>query len=140
MNRPSTRLIYRSAAIAALIVLLLALVGCNTPINPGADPVVVNSQRSQRAAFEAVNTFLEIEHKHRDLVREQWPQVHQYAEMLRKEFPKQDKEVSAAIAAYKESRTTENAERISTALETIQTSARVASKFDAEIRAATGGP
>jgi hypothetical protein len=80
------------------LILSLAFVGCKTTIAPDADPVVVRSQQALEISFAAVDKFLAWEHKNRTVVS---PQVHETAELLRKDFPPVFRSALDLLSKYK---------------------------------------
>lgn len=98
-----------------LILPLLMFCGC-AAIAPDADPVVVNAERSTKIAFEAMDSFLSVEHQYRDWFRVNAPDVHVAAERLRANFPPALASARALTKAYKNNRTPSGKLSLETAL------------------------
>lgn len=102
-----------ASSLAAWIFLFLT--GCAS-IDRGHDPVVVNAERTQKIAFEAVDMFLALEHSNRALYKLKVPAIHNMAESLRKRAPVAFMATKDAIKTYKFSRNQENKARLEAAL------------------------
>jgi len=72
----------------AILILLLPLIftGC-AGLKPGADPIIVRAQQTERAAFETFDAFLRIERKNAARIRTAAPEVSKFAEWLRAPLP-----------------------------------------------------
>lgn len=102
-----------ASSLAAWIFLFLT--GCAT-VDKGHDPVVVNAERTQKIAFEAVDMFLALEHENRALYRTKTPALHNLAESFRKRAPQAFRAVNEATKTYKANRGPENKQKLQAAL------------------------
>lgn len=102
---------------------LVGSIGC-APIQPGHDPIVVNAERTLAASFDVIDTFLSVEHERRETVRAELPDVHAFAEQLRREAPAALTAAKSAIDAYKASRDRANADAMNNTLAAVETLAR----------------
>jgi hypothetical protein len=91
-----------------LTLCLVTQAGCPSlqpgPIDPGADPVVVNAERIARVGLATVNAFVAWEDANHDFVREHLPAVRKLADQLRDDFPKAYAQLRTATEAYKATR------------------------------------
>lgn len=100
--KPLRRLLAIAAAFA-LVALPLGTVtivgtGCATTVAPGADPIVVNAERSIKIAFDTVDAFIRWERANEASVP---VSVHAAAETLRREFPDKFRLARSVLRAYK---------------------------------------
>jgi hypothetical protein len=98
------------AEFVALIVMSVTLAlnsGCAnlglTPaaLLPGADPLVVNTERAQQISLASYNAAIHFDADNLVLMKSQLPQVHQAIQTLRNEFPQAFRDSRTALAAYK---------------------------------------
>lgn len=101
--------------IPLLIALVFGSFSC-ARVKEGNDAVVVNAERSQAIAFEAVNSFLKLEDANRAFYAVKAPGVHATAESLRKRAPAAFRSLRGAIATYKKNRSPEGKVTLETAL------------------------
>lgn len=66
----------------AILFTLALITGCAT-LQPGADPLVVRSQQTEKVAFDTFDTFLKLEHRYADKVKKTVPEVSKFADWLR---------------------------------------------------------
>jgi hypothetical protein len=97
------------------VILALFLIGC-AAIQKGNDPVVVNAERSTSVTAEAINSFLQLERQNEALVIQKTPQIHTYANYVRRNAHNWLATATAAISAYKHNRTPENKLSVDTAI------------------------
>lgn len=85
MNLKSQISNWKFAAVSLLLA-CLALTGCNTAPRyaPGADPIIVEAERLAEGALDVFDTFLAWERRNEAVIRERFPDVHQFAETLRR--------------------------------------------------------
>ncbi|NBW18997.1 MAG: hypothetical protein EBR82_64580 [Caulobacteraceae bacterium] len=88
-----------------LLIALIANLGCQSTIAPGADPVIVTTQQVLEVSLGTVDKFLKFEYANRSKVS---PGVSEAAEQLRKEFPPAFRLARGLLTTYKQSRTPEN--------------------------------
>lgn len=101
--------------VVMLFLLPLLFTGC-AGVEPGSDPVVVNAERGLAVSVEVVQSFMNIDHAHRDWFKANAPDVHAAAETLRRKFPSAHDSALALIKAYKRNRTPENKASMLTAM------------------------
>ncbi len=77
----------------ALITAPVAFVGCGTTgnllttsVTPQAS-VVVNAEKTLRVSKDTFDLFLKLEYQNQALVKTKYPQIHQFAEYIRKNAP-----------------------------------------------------
>lgn len=80
-------------------------------VAPGADPLVVHSERALKSAFEVVDSFLKWEHANRAVAGKEAARV---AEQLRKDYKEADDAAWSALRAYKTNRTAANKASLNT--------------------------
>lgn len=105
------------------VIALALLAACATPSNvaPGHDPLVVNAEQAQQAAFEAVDSFLSFEHSQRDLLWALDPGIKRAADRLRETFPAANDSLLRAIDAYKANRAPDLRANLNTWLAVVET-------------------
>lgn len=81
--------------------------GCSV-IDPGADKVVVNAQRTLASSFDGVDTFLKLEHDAVKAGLKVPAEVTSAANTLRVKFPPADKAANEALKLYKSTKSPEN--------------------------------
>ena len=101
-----------------LIVALLA--GC-AQLQIGADPIVVNAERTEKLAFDTVDSFLQFEKTNQTAIKQSAPDVHKYAETLRRNFPMWMFTARSLTNAYKANRTDQNKASLLTAVAVLTT-------------------
>ena len=102
-----------------ILVLLLAFAapvftGCKGgayTVAPGADPLVVHSERAIESAFVIVDEFLKWEYANQKTAGKE---VHRVAEQLRKDYKEADLAARSAVKAYKTNRTSANQANLNT--------------------------
>jgi hypothetical protein len=82
------------------IVLLLALAACASPTLTG-DPVVINAEKTLRIAKDTLDLFVKLEYDNREMVIAKFPEIHAFAEKVRREAPTILKTANDAKNAYK---------------------------------------
>lgn len=90
----------KQGLVVSLAVLFVALVAGCASIVPGADPVLVNAERSTAVSFHTVDQFLQFDDENRALLAVKLPAVHDAAESLRKDAPAQFQTVRQLTVAY----------------------------------------
>lgn len=121
----------RFSVIAAVLMagaLSMSCLGC-APVDAGADPLVVNAERSIQMSFETVDAFLQFDHANRDVLKQTAPDVHAFAEKTRVAAPAIFNEAWAALAAYKATQTPTTGDKLDDALTTVESLARHARLF-----------
>lgn len=101
------------------IILLLAFstpvfTGCKGgayTVAPGADPLVVHSERAIESAFIVVDEFLKWEFANQKTAGKE---VHRVAEQLRKDYKEADTAARNAVKAYKTNRNSANQANLTT--------------------------
>lgn len=119
----------------------LLFTGCAN-VDPGADPVVVNAERSIAVSKDIVHAFVTVDHENRAWFKANAPDVHDAAETLRKKFPPAHNSAMALIRAYKRNRTPENKANMLTALSVLNQLSIEAAAWMAksQIKKVTYGP
>jgi hypothetical protein len=112
--------------------ILLLATGCAST-EPGQDPLVVHAERTTAIALDVMDAFLRIEHEHRALLDQAVPEIHRFAERLRRDGPQYLATARAATRAYKHSRSPENQFTLQTALAVLQTALTEAQRYIALI-------
>lgn len=110
----------------AILILLLPLIftGC-AGLKPGADPIIVRAQQTERAAFETFDAFLRIEHKNAARIRTAAPEVSKFAEWLREPLPDGPRGISLVKSlgnvrrAYANAKTPDNRAKLASALDAL---------------------
>ena len=120
-------------------VLLLCLAVACASVAPGADPLVVNAERSINIAFETVDTFLFVEKTHQADLAKVSPGIHAVAERIRGEGPEAFRKARRLIDVYKGARTDENKANFMTAIAFVQALANEVSPYLAKYEAAKAG-
>jgi hypothetical protein len=110
------------------ILVAVLLHGCAAP-DPNADPVVVRAEQTLSIAFDSMDTFLKIEKRNAELVKQKVPEVHAFAESLRARVVFDGREMARGISfiesannaclTYKRARAPDNRANLLTALKTL---------------------
>lgn len=108
--------------------LSMSTFGC-APVDAGADPLVVNAERSIQMSFETVDAFLKFDHANRDTLKVTAPDVHAFAEKTRIVAPALFNEAWAALSAYKAVQTPASGDTLDDALSKVESIARTARLF-----------
>lgn len=115
-------------AIWLLLLPLLVAVGCVT-LQPGADPVVVNAERTIEVARVTLDSFVRFEFNH----RAKCPlAVQDAAERIRREAPAWFERALRLKAAYKQNRGPDQKADLLTAVAVIQTAAAESATYLAQ--------
>jgi len=116
----------------APLTLLLVLAAC-AQLQPGADPVVVNAERTASLAADTFDTFLKIEYDNRAALQTLSPAIHQYAETLRAKGPTWLASLRALTKAYKFNRSPENKASLQTAIAVVTAAMQESNKYIGQI-------
>lgn len=116
------------AALLMLGALSMSTFGC-APIDAGADPLIVNAERSIQMSFETVDAFLQFDHANREAIKQTAPDVHRFAEATRQSAPALFQTAWAALADYKSAQTPGTGDRLDDALTKVESLARTARLF-----------
>lgn len=100
--------------------------GCATA--PGADPLLVQAERTADMAFQTFDTFLRFEHDNQAALRRIDPAIHETAELIRREGPGWLTSLREATRAYKRERTADTEAGLKSALVMIQAALAQAQK------------
>lgn len=118
-----------------LIVLLLAapllLLGCRSMDPNGVykgDQVLYNADMAISTSFDVVHTFVKWEYDNKAVLT-QMPQLHEYANSLRVQYPTWHKAAMAARNAYASSATKENATALQMAIDVLREAMRQANQW-----------
>lgn len=126
----------------ASVILAVALAGtvpgCQ-PVAPGSDPVVVWQEQGLQASFDTIDEFLRMEDAYRDEVRAKAPDVHAFAELLRRDAPAVFTAYQDSIEAYKQSRSQADKDAVTAKATQIHDWAATARRYLVDIRKAHGG-
>ena len=79
-----------------------SLAGCGMPYT--AEEL---AEKSLVSSFESVNAFLRVEHANREMVKREMPDVHQFAEDARREYPPLHRLTTAALELYRSAGTSQ---------------------------------
>jgi hypothetical protein len=97
------------------LALLFVLAACST-LTPGADPVVVNAERTTALAADTFDTFLHVEYNNRAQLAAISPAIHTYAEVLRRNGQTWLQTARALTKTYEANRTAQNKASLQTAV------------------------
>jgi len=114
--------------------LVVILAAC-APLQPGADPVVVNAERTANLAADTFDTFLKIEYDNRAALQTLSPAIHQYAETVRAKGPTWLASLRALTKAYKFNRSSENKASLQTAIAVVTAAMQESNKYIGQINA-----
>ncbi len=115
-------------ALGALTGGALSLTSCAT-VQPGADPVVVNAERTTALAVDTFDTFLQFEYTNRAGVAAVAPAAHDYAEVIRRNGQAWLQNARALTRAYKLNRTPENKASLQTAIAVLQSAITISQQY-----------
>jgi hypothetical protein len=119
--------------------LAVALVSCATM--PGSDPVVVNSEKTTQVAFDVFDAFVTLEHNNRAQLAAVSPEIHKYAEVIRRNGLTWLGTARSLTKAYKTNRTPENKASLLTAVSVLTTAIAESQKYIAQAnRASASSP
>lgn len=90
---------------------------------------VVSAEKTLRVAKDTIDLFLHLEYDNQALVKDKFPEVHAFAEKLRKTAPDLLISANNIKNTYKHNRTPENAASLQTVLSTLQETATQAQQF-----------
>lgn len=107
---------------------MLLIFGCGT-IDKGADPIVVNAERSTKIALVTFDAFLRYEYENKDLLAGIDPSIHKFAEQIRKSGKKWIESANNLTVVYKVNRTEENRFNLVTALAVLQAAMTESEKY-----------
>jgi hypothetical protein len=144
-----TNTINRTArrVVPTFLIALICLYGtsCAT-VSPGNDAVLVDAQKTNKIAYSAITTFLNLEYQNKVLVKANAPEVHQFAERLRQ---RNDKGVSFvrqslqslwdATETYRLNRTDQNKADLNTALAVVKQLMQDAQNYTAKVQSKPAG-
>jgi hypothetical protein len=109
-----------------LAVAVLLVPGCAS-IDDGADPVVVNAERTANYALDTFDAFLKFEHDNRALIND--PAVKNAADGIRRQAPAWIADLRAATRAYKVTRSQADGDRLQLALTVVQAGLDIAKRY-----------
>lgn len=109
----------------------LALQGCATLV-PNADPVVVNAERTTALAKDTFDTLLHVEFDNRAALGQVSPEIHRYAEVVRRNGTNWLQSARVLTQSYKLNRTPENKASLQTAIAVLQTAMTESNKYLAQ--------
>lgn len=106
----------------AIFILILPLLfcGCFATLQPGADPVVVNAERTIEVARATLDSFVRFEFSNRSKCP---PEVQAAAEKIRRQAPEWFNRAMRLKAAYKSNRGADSKADLLTALAVLSTAA-----------------
>jgi hypothetical protein len=123
-------------SVITLLALAIAFSGCATL--PGSDPVVVNSEKTTQVAFDVFDAFVTLEYNNRAQLAAVSPEIHKYAEVIRRNGLTWLGTARSLTKAYKTSRTPENKASLLTAVSVLQTAIAEAQKYIAQANKVSG--
>lgn len=114
----------------------VATTGCSTnKVAEGSDPIVVNAERLQATAFEALDMLMTMEENNRAYLRSVAPEVERAANLIRRDGPNALKSLEDATLAYKRNRTPENKANMETWIKTVEALKATAIKYITSFKA-----
>lgn len=115
-----------------------ALVQTGGCVAVGQDPVLVNAQKVAATSFDAINTFLIVEHDNRAIVQRVAPEVDTFAIRLgRHDGPVALKALQDAIAVYQKDKSAANASSVQAAADALASLASSATTYLNKTQATT---
>jgi hypothetical protein len=124
------------ARLAGPIALLFVLAACST-LSPGADPVVVNAERTTALAVDTFDTFLHLEYNNRAQLAAISPEIHKYAETIRRNGQTWLQTARTLTQAYKTNGTAQNKASLETAIAVLAAAISDSQKYIAQAQSAT---
>ena len=116
------------------VILALFLIGCAT-VQTGNDTAVVDAERTTNVAYEAINSFLQIEYQNKTWVKANAPQIHTYANTLRLHAKQWKDSAIALIDTYKTNRSATNKANFQTAIAVLTQAMYQAQQYQSQIGA-----
>jgi len=114
------------------IVALLLMSGC-AGILPGNDPVLVNAERTTALAYTSFDSFFALERNQDAFVKANLPQVHKFANDLRRNAPQYLASARSATEAYRLNRSAENKATLDTLIAVLTNAMAQIGTYTAEI-------
>lgn len=94
--------------------------GCSTPLQPGSDPIVVRAQQTREIAKQTIDLFLRLEETNADVLWQFNPEIKYVADKLRTNAPPAIRDLTRAIATYKEAKNETNSSAITIGLAVVE--------------------
>jgi predicted outer membrane protein len=116
-----------------LAILLLCAWGPCATIQTGNDPVVVRAETTSTSAHDTFDSFLQLEYNNKAYVKENLPEVHKFAENLRKNRQKWETSLRDSTKAYKQNRDANNKANLDTAIAVLNDALRQIPIYTAKI-------
>jgi hypothetical protein len=120
----------------APILALLIFSGCAS-ILPGNDPTLVNAERTTALAYTSFDSFFALERNQDAFVKANLPQVHKFANDLRRNAPHYLSSARQATEAYRLNRSAENKATLDTLIAVLQNAMAQIGTYTAEITKGT---
>lgn len=115
------------------ILLVLLLASCAS-ILPGNDAVLVNAERTTTLAFTSFDSFFALERQQQVYVKAHLPQIHTFANDLRKNAPRYLASARAATETYRLNRDATNKATLQTAIALLQTALSQVQNYTIQIQ------
>ena len=122
-----------------LIPIIALFTGCVT-LDPGADPVAVNAEKTTQVAYDVFNTFVHLEYDHKSDFAQIGKGPHQIANQIRLHGRDWLKTARALTNTYEANRTPENKANLLTSIAVIQSAMTEAQKYIAQYHTVTRNP
>lgn len=118
-----------------LVIILAMFLGACATINPLADPVLVNAERTTSLAYTTFDSFFALERQQEVWIKANAPEVHTFANNLRGSAPKYLATARAATEAYRLNRDEINKASLKTAIAILQVALSQVQVYTAQIQA-----
>lgn len=110
-----------------LLIVAMGSSGCNLlKVDPGADPLVVETERAENVAFDTFDAFVKFEYENHDLLLKIDPGIVHYANIIRAQSTGWLRQVNDAKRNYKAVKTATNKSVLQTLLAMIRDKTREA--------------
>jgi len=111
------------------------IMGC-AGIQPGNDPVVVNAERTTAVARDSFDSFLQYEYNNKTTLQNLNPNIHKFANKIRKNGVEWLQSARSMTQAYKYNRNDQNKANLQTAVAVLQEAVNQIRQYMTE----AGGP
>lgn len=110
------------------VLLLFAIPGC-PPVDKNADATLVYIDRGRSSAFDILDQFVTWEKSQQPGIIISNPQIHAFAEEVRKNAPTLFHDIEAAESAYKAFKSPDNGDKLARALKAVNDLSNVAAAY-----------
>lgn len=104
------------------------LFGCAS-IMPGHDPIVVQAERTTKIALATFDMFLKYEFENKEMLEKLSPDIHKFAEQVRRKGPTWLQSARNLTLTYKNNRSEENKFQLETAVAVLQAAVSESQKY-----------